>query len=545
MANDVLVLAVTCPVLWGLWYLYDRSVTKSAIKGLPGPPSQSFITGNLKQIFSYDGMSFHHMLPLRYGGVVQINALFGDQQLYISDPRALHHILVKDQYVFEETSGFIASNRVIFGAGLLSSLGEQHRQQRKMLNPVFSPGHMRALVPIFYDLTEQLRDVLARKVQSGEEEIDMLKWMSRAALEFVGVGGLGYSFQALDENVENVYGTATKQLLPALFTLLPFRPLWTLADQTLPLWLRRIIVRHLPLKRVKKIRAIVDIMHNKSLEVYNKKKEALLAGDGAIGSQVGDGKDIMSTLLRANMAAAEKDRLSEDELLGQMNTLIFAAHDTTSSALSRILYMLSNDQERQERLRKEVTEARAEYGNLDYDKLMGLPYLDAICRETLRLHAPSTVQQRTARKDISIPLSWPVTLTNGQTINELPVRDNQTVLVSIAGTNRSPLIWGEDAAEWRPERWLEPLPDSVAAAKVPGVYSNLLTFIGGGRACIGFKFSELEMKVILSVLVENFVFSPSKDEIVWRLSAVQIPCVKGREGDPPHMPMRLALAKRS
>ncbi|EIN05390.1 cytochrome P450 [Punctularia strigosozonata HHB-11173 SS5] len=534
MAHNMLVLTVTCPILWGLWYLYRRSVTKSAIKYLPGPPAQSFMTGNLKQLFSFEGLPFHHMLASKYGGVAQINALFGDQQLYISDPRALHHILVKDQYVFEESSGFLVSNRVIFGAGLLSSIGEQHRQQRKMLNPVFSPKHMRALVPIFYDVTEQLRDVFARKIQSGEEEIDILKWMSRAALEFVGVGGIGYSFQALDENVDNVYANAAKKLPSALFTLIPFRPLWTLADETLPLGLRRFLVKHLPFKRVKEIRTIVDVMHNQSLEVYEKKKAAIVAGDGSINSQVGDGKDIMSVLLCANMEASEKDRLSEEELVAQMNTLLFAAQHTTSSALSRILYMLSNDQARQGRLRKEVTEAREEHGNLDYDKLMGLPFLDAICRETLRL----------ARKDISIPLSWPVTLTNGQTITELPVRNNQTVLVSIAGTNRSPLIWGKDAAEWRPERWLEPLPESVAAAKVPGVYSNLLTFIGGGRACIGFKFSELEMKVVLSVLVENFVFQPSKHEIVWRLSAVQIPSVKGRENEPAHLPMKLSFAKK-
>ena len=56
-----------------------------------------------------------------------------------------------------------------------------------------------------------MREVLGDKVRRGDQEIDILNWMSRAALEFVGIGGLGYSFEALDEKSENVYGKATKE----------------------------------------------------------------------------------------------------------------------------------------------------------------------------------------------------------------------------------------------------------------------------------------------------------------------------------------------
>ena len=59
--------------------------------------------------------------------------------------------------------------------------------------------------------------------------------------------------------------------------------------------------------------------------------------------------------------------------------------DTTSSALSRILYLLSLNQDVQEKLRKEIAEAREGGGDLSYDDLVSLPYLDAICRETMRL----------------------------------------------------------------------------------------------------------------------------------------------------------------
>lgn len=47
------------------------------------------------------------------------------------------------------------------------------------------------------------------------------------------------------------------------------------------------------------------------------------------------------------------------------------------------------------------------------------------------------------------------------------------VLVAIQACNRDKRLWGEDAEEWKPERWLAPLPDGLVKARVPGVYSNL------------------------------------------------------------------------
>jgi len=67
-------------------------------------------------------------------------------------------------------------------------------------------------------------------------------------------------------------------------------------------------------------------------------------------------------------------------------TLTFAAMDTTSAALGRILFLLSIHQDVQNKLRQEITEARKS-GDLSYDELVALPYLDAVCRETLRMYA--------------------------------------------------------------------------------------------------------------------------------------------------------------
>ena len=78
-----------------------------------------------------------------------------------------------------------------------------------------------------------------------------------------------------------------------------------------------------------------------------------------------------------------------------------------------------------------------------------------------------------ARKDIVLPLLYPLKTTDGREITEIPVPKNTDVTVGILATNHSKAIWGEDALEWKPERWLQPLPESVGKAHVPGIYANL------------------------------------------------------------------------
>lgn len=62
--------------------------------------------------------------------------------------------------------------------------------------------------------------------------------------------------------------------------------------------------------------------------------------------------------------------------------------------------------------------------------------------------------------------------TDGKEYTEVLVPNNTTIVVNILGVNRDPEIWGPDAHEWKPERWLSPLPESVVNARIPGVYSN-------------------------------------------------------------------------
>ncbi|KAF5336055.1 hypothetical protein D9611_006270 [Ephemerocybe angulata] len=381
------------------------------------------------------------------------------------------------------------------------------------------------MVPIFYGVIHKLRKSIVQLVGPGESEIDILSWMSRVSLEIIGQSGFGYSFDTLGPHaIEHPYATSVRHYFPAIHdTLLTAVRLFIFPyvhNLGSPRF-QRAVVDAFPSRRLHHLRDLVDTMHNTSVEIFESAKQAM-NDDQELLKRIGGGKDLMSVLLRENMKASVEDRLSDEELLAQISTFIFAGMDTTANALTRTLHVLSEHPDTQERLRKEVCDAYANYanlsGDLDYDTLGSkMPLLDAICRETLRL----------VKQNGILPLSKPVTTTDGQRLDEIFVPKGTKIFISIHNSNRDPTLWGPDASDWKPERWLRPLPETVTSAHIPGIYANQLTFLAGHRACIGFKFSQLEMKAVLADLIQNFRFAPTGKNVVWLSNGVRQPTIEG------------------
>ncbi|EPQ52971.1 cytochrome P450 [Gloeophyllum trabeum ATCC 11539] len=530
------------------WFLYRRSVVKSPLRTLPGPPSKSWRTGHLGLLYNPYGMKWHHELNQKYGGVAKINGIWGDEQLYIADPKALHHVCVKEVDNFEETDIFVLGNQQIFGDGLLSTWGAKHKQQRRILNPIFSTSHMRDVTPVLYHVIHLLKDRIAESTASGPAKVDMLDYMMRTALEGIGQAGLGHSYEALSKGDGNSpFRLALRGLIPAIFSLQIERQMLlpAILSITSPS-IRRQLVDMTPSRRLHKLRDIVDCMYKTNKQVLEEKKQALREGEEKVSKQVGQGRDIVSVLLRALENSSEEDGMSDSEVLAHMTTLVFTSHDTTSSTLAHILHFLAIHPDVQEKLRQEIKTAKDQWEkehstrDIAYDELNELPFLENVIRETLRLEAPVTFMSRTARADSVMPLSRPIRGTDGQLITEVPVAKNQNVIIGIAAADRDPEIWGDDAAEWKPERWTDGVPKRAAEAHLPGIYAGTMAFLGGGRACIGYKFAQLEIKLIISVLIDHFRFSLSDEEITWHLANIQMPYVESRVSDGPTLPLTVA-----
>ncbi|KAJ7172904.1 cytochrome P450 [Mycena crocata] len=477
--------------VWILWRLLRLITHTSALDNIPGPHSRSKWTGNFLTLFDPQGWDFHNDIAKRYGGVSRIDGPGKYKMLYVFDPLAIYHITVKDQPIYDRSNTTLLIAQMLFGEGLLSiEAGKQHRKQRKMLNPVFNVAHLRQLAPIFYEVTHKLRQALASKAAHAPAEVvDIHHWSSRCAVELIGQGGLGFSFDKLTDNPDDPvhpYSTGTRGMETLLMRL-------SLAFEFVLPWARKIgtpgfqrtVVSGTPWKALHDFRDIVDIMDHTTRQIYNEKKFALLDDNKEDG-----GKDIMSILMKEDLRAEQDDKLSDSEVLGQGGHLDVVSRtgalaETTSSGLTKILQLLAENPEIQDGVRMELTAAQEISGDdIPYDTLMQLPYLDAVCRETLRLYPPSPIFTRTTRSDVVLPLAHPIRALDGAVLEAVPIPRGTDIMVSIHAANRDSRLWGADAGVWKPTRWLEPLPPSVTEAHIPGVYQNQMTFSAGPRACM-------------------------------------------------------------
>lgn len=109
----------------------------------------------------------------------------------------------------------------------------------------------------------------------------------------------------------------------------------------------------------------------------------------------------------------------------------------------------------------------------------------------LRLESAVVATVRTSTKADLIPLSKPIiSPATGQSLSHIPIPAGQTIFLSIYSANRNQDVWGEDAEEFKPERWLT----EKAGHGGTGVFAGLLTFLAGPRSCVGYKFAVLELK---------------------------------------------------
>ncbi|KAF9027549.1 cytochrome P450 [Hymenopellis radicata] len=524
---SLIVIALVLVLAWvTLHFVRDRVSKRSHFSRIWAPPSQGFIMGNLGQLYSPLARSFLAKIDKGAPSAVKLHGYMGDTQLYVVDAYAVSQI-VSHPEVHAPTDLYVQGNTMVFGKGLLSTLGPRHKKQRKMMSPAFSASALRDMFPIVHQALLRFRSALEQEMDCAQGELDMLRWSTKAALEIVGLAGLGHSFDTFNQDPEDhPYSKAIHDLVPEIFSLFAFRQGLTGVIDYIPRFISNTFLDNVPWPKVRRIRRLKKIVDAATWGVYTEKLELLKSNDF---TSVGHGKDILSVTMKMNARAPSEDKLSEEEILGQISTLIFTATDTAAGAMARALAQLAGSPCAQQKLRSELLDARkAGGGKLSYDAMQALPYLDAVCRESLRLGTAVPMLTRTTKMDTILNFSKPIVGTDGEKISTLHVPNNTNVVVSLRSMNRNP--------EFKPERWSN-LPDVLLEHRLPGLYTNLMTFSGGPKGCIAFKFMEMELKATLATLIEAFEFNPSDDQVQWYMKGIEKPGLDVRS--PASLPLKI------
>jgi len=380
----------------------------------------------------------------RFGDAFTCRFGVGPPTVFFSDPGAIKDILTGDPEVLRGGQATAFFSFFLGENSLLMLDGDRHARERRLLLPPFHGDRMRA----YCDVTREITERAVAGWPLGEQ------FPVYRALEQI----------TLDVILQAVLGLEGPRLPHARDRVVPYTSYTSGLGMVLLInpRLRVDLGRLSPWGRFLRVRRGVDQLL--LAEISRRRAE------GTAGRN-----DVLSLLMEARYEDGEG--ITDEDLRDKMITLLFAGHETTSTALAWAVQRILARPDVLEKIRAEVR-AVAGNGPIESQHLARFEYLDAVIKETLRLHPPVHMVARLLRDPTRIG-GW-----------MLPA--GVVAAASIYATHRRPDCWPEPE-RFHPEHFI---------GRRPGPY-EFLPFGGGHRYCIGAEFAGRQMKVILATVLDR------------------------------------------
>lgn len=330
--------------------------------------------------------------------------------------------------------------RLLGERSLLILSGERHRRERKLLTPPFHGDRMRAYAATMADVAARRFAEAARAPRAVAQEITQV-----ISLDVIIRAVFGVEEPSRTSAFARAVVAVTDALTPAL-TFLPF--------------LQRELGGFGPYARFRRRVDHLEALFREQIE----------------RARAAPGDDILSLLVSARYD--DGSSMSDQAIFDELRVLLFAGHETTALALAWALDHAHRHPGVLARLRDEIDALGPEP---DPERLAALPYLDAVCKEALRLHPIVTEVPRVVAQPFRL--------------GEHMLPPGTGVAPSVLLVHHHPELYPEPS-RFRPERFLE-------RKHSPFEY---LPFGGGNRRCIGAAFAMFEMKIVLGVALSAWQF---------------------------------------
>ncbi|XP_010413066.1 PREDICTED: cytochrome P450 704C1-like isoform X2 [Camelina sativa] len=404
-------------------------------------------------------------------------------EIFTADPRNVEHIL---KTRFDNYSKGPSTNENLadlLGHGIFAVDGEKWKQQRKLASSEFSTRVRDFSCSVFRRNASKLVGFLTEFALSGEA-FDAQDMLMRFTLDSIFKVGFGVELRCLDG-----FSKEGEEFMKAFDE----GNVATSSRFTDPLWKLKRFFNTGSQSRLKKSIATIDKF------VYSlittKRKELAKEQDTAVR------EDILSRFL----VESEKDpeNMNDKYLRDIILSFMIVGKDTTAASLSWFLYMLCKNTLFQEKIVQEIRDVTSTHEkttdinvfteSITDEALDQMHYLHATLSETLRLYPSVPVDMKCADSDDILP--------DGHRVNK---GDNIYYIAYAMG--RMTYIWGQDAEDFKPERWLK---DGVFQPESP---FKFISFHAGPRICLGKDFAYRQMKIVSIALLHFFRFKMA-DEV--------------------------------
>ncbi|WP_342494724.1 bifunctional cytochrome P450/NADPH--P450 reductase [Bacillus sp. FSL M7-0307] len=366
------------------------------------------------------------------------------------------HELAKEVFDERRFDKFIGSSlnkvRTFSGDGLFTSWTEEPnwRKAHHILMPAFSQQAMKGYHEMMLDIATQLVQKWQRT--GRDEEIEVAEDMTKLTLDTIGLCGFDFRFNSFYKENQHPF---IESMLNGLNEAMDQASRLSVADK-------------LMIKRRKEFEQDVDFMKQLVDDIIQERKK-----------QDKTGNDLLSLMLHAKDPETG-ERLSDENIRYQIITFLIAGHETTSGLLSFAIYFLLKNPDK---LKKAVQEADdvLQGGLPTFKQVQKLSYTRMVLNEALRLWPTAPTFSLYAKEDTVIGEKY-------------PIKKNQSVNVLLPKLHRDQAVWGEDAEEFKPERFMHP-------EKIP--QHAYKPFGNGQRACIGMQFALHEATMVLAMVLHN------------------------------------------
>uniref|UniRef100_A0A6B2L3D7 Cytochrome P450 n=1 Tax=Arcella intermedia TaxID=1963864 RepID=A0A6B2L3D7_9EUKA len=368
-------------------------------------------------------------------------------ELVISDPPTVKLILEDlDSFIISPVRSAIFGD--LFGQGIFLSNGESWAYQRNLARPIFGVGPRTEMFEVYHKCAKNLVSLLNEHYEK-KKPIELQQLFKRFTLDTFGEIGFGYCIDSLIKPVP--FSTAFD---------------WVQAEAE-----NRVTLPWRKFTHGREWKKHLEEIENFLQQIIEKRRK-----EGWEGKS-----DFLSSLLEME-SKKEINGVTSKFLRDQVVNFLVAGRDTTAILLSATFYYLSLYPDVDNKVRQEINEIVGnEIVTMKHTK--ELKYLQNVIDESLRLFPPAVpFNTRLSTKDITLP-------------NKVWIPKGTTIMYSPYWIHRLKEYWGDDAEEFKPERW-----EQKDILKHPYQY---VPFQKGPRICLGMNMAQEEAKCCIAILYQN------------------------------------------